>query len=204
MPLSSRQLVDFLEEVDGELERKIKLVAAGGTAMTLYRLKPSTVDVDFTGPMEDIELFEAVSRRLQPGFRIDTWPDGQVFSQFLPADYLEKSERINARRLKKIELRALQPLDIVATKIGRLDGRDLDDIKACIRARRLSKRMIVERAGQTQYAGNRGVYEHNLRTVTTDLFRRSKRSARLARRVGQGRHKKGRIRVAQGMTHGEE
>lgn len=178
MPLSSRQLIDFLEEVDKQLERRITLVAAGGTAMTLYRLKPSTVDVDFTGPKEDIKLFEAVSKRLQPGFKVDTWPDGQVFSQLLPADYLQKGERINTRRLKKIELRALQPLDIIATKIGRLDGRDLDDIKACVKTGRLSKKMIVERARHTQYVGRQELYDYNLETVIKELFGLPKKAAR--------------------------
>lgn len=178
MPLSLRQLIDFLEEVEGQLERRITLVAAGGTAMTLYRLKPSTIDVDFTGPKADIELFEVASKRLQPGFKVDTWPDGQVFSQFLPADYLEKSRRINTRRLKRIELRALHPVDIVATKIGRLDERDFDDIRACVKSGRLSKKVIVERAGQTQYVGNQEVYDYNLETVTRSLFGRSKRAMR--------------------------
>lgn len=178
MPLSSRQLIDFLEEVDKQLERRITLVAAGGTAMTLYKLKPSTRDVDFTGPGKDLELFEGVSDRLQSGFKVDTWPDGQVFSQFLPRNYLEKSERINTRRLKKIDLRALHPVDIVVTKIGRLDDRDFDDIRACVKDRKLTKEMIVDRAKRTHYAGNQDLYNHNLESVTKELFGSSRKVER--------------------------
>lgn len=39
--------------------RKELLVAAGGTAMTLLDLKPSTIDIDFTMP--DIVSFDLVA-----------------------------------------------------------------------------------------------------------------------------------------------
>jgi Nucleotidyltransferase of unknown function (DUF6036) len=163
LAVSSRQLLGFLEEVNEVLERRIVLVAVGGTAMTLYGLKPSTIDVDFTGPAEDVALFVRAVKKVQPGFRVDVWPNGQVFSQFLPSDYLGKSRRI--KRLGKIGLRALTPVDIVVTKIGRLDKRDLDDIKACVERFRLGKSAISRRAKRVEYAGNRKVFDHNLETV---------------------------------------
>lgn len=166
MPLSSRQLIDFLEEVEEQLQQSITLVAAGGTAMTLYRLKPSTIDVDFTGPGKDIDLFRRAVRLVQAGFKVDTWPNGQVFSQFLPPDYLRKSKPIKTH-LQSIKLKALQPLDIVVTKLGRLDERDFDDIKACIEEFKLSKGMIIRRARQVHYVGNERVFEQNLRSVTS-------------------------------------
>lgn len=173
MPLSSRQIVEFLEEIGKSLDERITLVAAGGTALTLYRLKPSTIDVDFTGPARDIGLFNSAVQISQPGFKVDTWPDGQVFSQFLPSNYLTRSKRL--KRLKKIELRALAPVDIVVTKMGRLDQRDYDDIKACIQGFKLSKRAIIQRASLVQYAGNESIYNRNLETITSDFFRRKKR-----------------------------
>ena len=48
MSLDNTKLLDFLGEVDKELSRKIVVVAIGGTAMTLVKAKPSTIDVDFT------------------------------------------------------------------------------------------------------------------------------------------------------------
>jgi hypothetical protein len=98
LSISSKQLVDFLNEVGRTLDRKIVLVAAGGTALTLYRAKASTLDVDFTGPAKDVELFQKAAKATQPGFRVDVWPNGQVFSQFLPEDYLRKSKRISSLR----------------------------------------------------------------------------------------------------------
>lgn len=54
MPLSKTGLVDFLDIVDREMKRKITLVAVGGIAMTLLDLKPSTIDIDFTAPSDDL------------------------------------------------------------------------------------------------------------------------------------------------------
>ena len=50
MSLDNTKLLDFLEEIDRELSRKIVIVAVGGTAMTLVNAKPSTIDIDFTIP----------------------------------------------------------------------------------------------------------------------------------------------------------
>ncbi len=168
MSISSKQLVDFLDEVGRTLDRKIVLVAAGGTALTLYRVKASTIDVDFTGPAQDVELFQMAVNATQPGFKVHVWPDGQVFSQFLPDDYLGKSKRISS--LKNIELRALAPADIVVTKVGRLDQRDMDDIEVCIRKFRLTRNSIVRRGKQVEYAGNQDVFDHNLESVTARFF----------------------------------
>ena len=167
MAVTLRQLLRFLGEVQKVLERRVVLVAVGGTAMTLYKLKPSTVDIDFTGPAEDVKLFVGAVKRVQPGFRVDAWPNGQVFSQFLPSDYLNKSRRI--KKLRRVELRALAPVDIVVTKIGRLDQRDLDDIKMCRKRFRLGNAAIVRRAARVEYAGSRKVFDNNLETVLRQL-----------------------------------
>lgn len=53
----------LLSSVDEELERRIVLVAVGGTAMTLLDLKPSTIDIDFTGPYDDIREFNRIQKR---------------------------------------------------------------------------------------------------------------------------------------------
>ncbi len=162
-------MMEFLEEIDKELNEPITLVAAGGTAMTLLDVKPSTIDVDFTGPAASVRELEIVLERLQPGFRVDCWSDGMVFSQSLPEDYLERSTRIETA-LKRIELRALQPLDIVVTKIGRLDERDWQDVEQCIRRFNLTRSQIRRRAAQVDYVGNEEVYRSNVKSVLTRLF----------------------------------
>lgn len=47
MSLDNTKLLDFLGEIDRELEHKIVVVAVGGTAMTILNAKPSTIDVEY-------------------------------------------------------------------------------------------------------------------------------------------------------------
>ncbi len=168
MPLDGAQLFDFLDTLGKELPRRIILAAAGGTAMTLLGLKPSTRDVDFTGPLEDIEALKRALKMTPHGFKVDCWPGGQVFSQILPRDYLKKS--IPVRRVKNIDLRALHPLDVVVTKIGRLDERDLEDIEACIKGYRLTKTQVLRRAKGVEYVGNQEIYDYNLQYTIRRFF----------------------------------
>jgi uncharacterized nucleotidyltransferase DUF6036 len=169
MSLSKNSLIEFLEALDEEFSRKVIIVAAGGTAMTLLNGKPSTIDVDFTIPKEFYEDFKLALKNIPHGFKVDVWPEGQVFSQMLPSDYLEMSILIQTT-LKQIELRTLHPLDIVVTKIGRLIGRDMGDIEICIRNFDLKAEQIRERASKIGYAGNDKVYEINLNTVIQRFF----------------------------------
>ena len=144
MPCDKSALLEFLEVLNDDLTRKITLVAAGGTAMTLLGLKPSTIDIDFTIPSVDLLEFERTLKNNPPGYKVDKWADGYVFCQSLPADYLDKSMKI--KEYSHILLKALQPVDIVVTKIGRLNQRDIQDIETCIREFKISKDEIIARA----------------------------------------------------------
>ena len=164
MSLDNTKLLDFLGEIDKELERKIIVVAVGGTAMTLLNAKPSTIDVDFTISTKYFDDFQRAKNIVQPGFRVDVFHDGAVFVTMLPDDYLKKSMLIKTK-MKNIDLRALHPVDIVITKIGRLDSRDKQDIESCIKKFMLKKNQIVSRAKQLGYTANDKVYRDNLELV---------------------------------------
>lgn len=169
MRFEKSRLIDFLEVLDGAITKKITLVAAGGTAMTLLGLKTSTIDIDFTIPQEDVQKFENALEKVPHGFKIDYWAGGVVFSQTLPEDYLDKSITVKTS-LKKIELRALHPVDIVATKIGRLDERDLQDIEACIRKFKLTAEQVKKRANAVEYVGHERSYQTNMTYVLKNFF----------------------------------
>jgi len=139
--------------------------------MTLLDLKPSTIDIDFTGPYDDIAEFNKIQKGIPHGFNIDTWTDGMVFSQGLPEDYLRKSIAVKTK-LKRINLRALHPIDIVVTKIGRLNERDAQDIELCIRKFKVKKSQISKRANMVQYAGNEMAYANKLEYVLKSFFAR--------------------------------
>jgi len=97
MPLNKKQLLDFLEELDKELEREITIVAVGGTAMTLHNAKASTTDVDFTIPGDDFDEFKRILDITPHGFKVDMWTDGLVFSQDLPRTILTKASQSKQR-----------------------------------------------------------------------------------------------------------
>lgn len=169
MSLNKSTLLDFLEELDKELERKITVVAVGGTAMTLHNAKASTIDVDFTIPSEDFAEFHRVLDLIPHGFKVDTWNNGMVFSQDLPDDYLAKSKLIKTK-MKNMKLKTLDPLDIIVTKIGRLNARDKEDIATCIKKFHITKAQIKERAKQVVYVGREENYEINLNHVVKKFF----------------------------------
>ncbi len=170
MPVDNAKLLDFLGEIDKELARKIAIVAVGGTAMTLVNAKLSTIDVDFTIPGEDYDEFERANKIVQPGFRVDAFRDGAVFVTVLPDDYLNKSRPI-ATRLKNIDLRALDPVDIIITKIARLDERDEQDIESCITNFQITRKQIEQRAKDMNYAGSDEIFMDNLKTVLERFFK---------------------------------
>ncbi len=169
MSLDKTQLLEFLEVLEEELPREITLVAVGGTALTLLDLKTSTIDVDFTISDKDYEDFAKAEKATPHGFEIDKWVGGMVFSTILPDDYLEKSIPLKVN-LKKIKLYALHPLDIVITKIGRLNDRDVPDIKICVKKYSITKEEIKQRATQIELAGSEEAYDVNLQMVLNTDF----------------------------------
>jgi len=170
MSLDKSKLLGFLEELNENLERKITLVAVGGTALTLLGMKASTIDIDFTIPSQDFEEFERAERATPHGFHIDKWQDGVVFSTSLPEDYL-KTSLVSDLNADMIDLRALHPLDIVVTKIGRLNERDKSDIEICIKKFKLQKDEIIKRAQKIELAGSEEAYDVNLQLVVNTYFK---------------------------------
>lgn len=169
MSLNKKQLLDFLEELDKELDHGITVVAVGGTAMTLHNAKASTIDVDFTIPTEHYSEFHRVLDLVPHGFKVDTWNNGMVFSQDLPDDYLTKSKHVRTK-MKNMKLKTLDPLDIIVTKIGRLNERDKEDIATCIKKFKITKVQIKKRAKQVIYTGREENYEINLNHVMKNFF----------------------------------
>ena len=156
--------------MNSDLTKKVTPVAVGGTAMTLLDLKQSTIDIDFTIPSSDLPEFERALKGNPPGFKIDRWADGYVFCQSLPSDYLDKSIKI--KKYSHIQLRALNPIDIVVTKIGRLNQRDIQDIETCIKKHKISKDEIITRATLVSptYVPREKDYQYHLEWVIKKFF----------------------------------
>jgi len=172
MPLDKASLLDFVGLVDEEITQKISIIAVGGTAMTLLGLKSSTIDVDFDFPRpEDLAAFNDAVNIINPGLRIDKFIGSQIFSVSLPSDYDAMSLPIKTHKpLKHVKLFALHPLDLVVTKVGRLNDRDVEDIKTCIETYRLTRKQVEKRGLSVEEAGNERIYRDNLKYVLEHFF----------------------------------
>jgi len=169
--IAKEPLLALIHEVDTHLQNKIDLYAVGGTAMTLLNLKASTKDIDFNVDSKDAKEFKTALAKTIHGYRIDLYFDGMIFTQQLPTDYTDKAIPIK-EKFNKINLYSIHPVDIIVSKIGRLNDRDFEDIKDCITKYKLTVKQIQERGNQVIYAGNEDNYKYNLKDVITKMFKK--------------------------------
>jgi hypothetical protein len=169
MAIDKDTLLDLLAEVDKALTKKMSIVAVGGTAMTLLDLKQSTIDIDFNALKDDVTELRRAFNSIPHGFRVDLFVEGMIFSQLLPDDYLEKCIPVKVK-FAHIHLFALHPVDIVVTKIGRLNERDVEDIKSCVKKFKLARKDVEKRALQVVYVGREENYRINLRYALKEFF----------------------------------
>ena len=128
MVVDSNSLYEFLRELGDVLNSNCTLVAAGGTALTLHDIKHSTEDVDFVvvdGREEAIK--EAICSINGPP--TDLFPAGMVFNNPLPPGYVSRAKDVGAFGV--LTVMAMDPLDVIMTKIARAEGKDMEDIRAC-------------------------------------------------------------------------
>jgi hypothetical protein len=133
-------LLGRLAAWDGFLKRKVRLIACGGTALTLLGIKESTKDIDLIVP---VEKEHAYLLRILPelGYRnVTGWgwarDDGFIFDLFrgkrvhtteLLESPLEKGRHAPAKEYSHIYLGVLNPYDIIITKLFRAAQVDIDD-----------------------------------------------------------------------------
>ena len=138
--------------------------------MTLLGLKPSTLEIAFTGSLWDIIEFEEAHQSLYHSFDVRCWKDGQLLTVSLPRDYMGKSIMIETN-LAKIKLFALNPVDIVVAKIAGLKQRDWDDIESCVNTYGLAAEDIRERCASAKCTDNQTSFEANRDLLFSKLSR---------------------------------
>lgn len=147
--VDSSELKVFLQRLDNELKKPVSIVAFGGTALMLVGLKGSSEDIDLI-VNGDKKLRDKIKSflREQSGTRIDICPKGEITPFYkLPSDYQQRSVEIPGLNLKNIKLTALDPLDVLVSKIGRYISRDEGDIRKIIAERHYSFFDIETRFG---------------------------------------------------------
>ncbi|MFI5348000.1 MAG: DUF6036 family nucleotidyltransferase [Elusimicrobiota bacterium] len=146
--LTKQGLWDILEAWDPFLPRQVRLVACGGTALTLQDLKESTKDVDFLVPDED--EYKALLSTIQKldyrrvtgsgwardgGFIFDLFPGKIVFKTELLDSPLDEGRYIPIRTFKKLLVAALNDHDLIISKMFRGSDVDIDDCLRLIKGR---------------------------------------------------------------------
>ena len=164
--IDKNDLISWLKNVDIKLDRKITLIAVGGTAMTLLGLKASTRDIDFCIDSKNLAAFK---RAIDNEFKVDIFVDGFIFAEQLPDDYADLA--IDILQMEKIYLKALSPIDIVITKTARLNARDEEDIAAL--PKKIDRESLIKRfEGVIEtYAGNESIYRYNFDYVLNRYFK---------------------------------
>jgi hypothetical protein len=148
--LTKQDLWDILEAWEPFLPRQVRLVACGGTALTLQDLKESTKDVDFLVPDED--EYKAVLSTIQKlnyrqvtgsgwardgGFTFDLFPGKTVFKTELLDSPLDEGRYIPIRTIKKkLLVGALNDHDLIISKMFRGTEVDVDDCLMLIKGRK--------------------------------------------------------------------
>ena len=157
---------------------KIRLIACGGTALTLLGYKESTKDVDFLIP--EIAEHERLTRFLQNagyaqvgGYKwrrkgefleFDLFPGSRVFMTELMRSPLEKGGHRLIREFDKIHLGVLNSFDWLITKLARGSEADYQDCLALLRNEKVDWPKFSDfYAEAAKYSINFGIEEDKAR-----------------------------------------
>lgn len=139
-------LLARLADWDSFLRRRVRLIACGGTALTLLNIKPSTKDIDLIVPHpgEHDYLFRTLDQlgyksvsgsSLQRGddFVFDLFRGPRVHTTELLESPLEAKNHLLIREFSYIYLGALNFYDLLITKLFRGTSADIEDCLALMR-----------------------------------------------------------------------
>jgi len=143
--LSDNDLLDTLDNWNSLMNFRVSLIACGGTALTLLKIKDSTKDIDFIVPMQkeydrlmkflrDLgyeEKGSGLAHDDDPNFIYQFWYGNKVFTTDLLDSPLDPDKHILIKQWSHIYLGALNLNDLIITKMFR--GTSVDR-KDCIDA----------------------------------------------------------------------
>lgn len=184
MAVDKGWLLSMLEEWNSSAAKdklRIRLIAVGGTALTLLNIKASTKDIDFTVPEDDVAALMAllerigakhaggISYRTKEGARLDVFKGGQIFSTALPEDFLERSAMV--KDFGRIRLHALSLHDIIITKLARGSVDDEEDIRAVFKVHEIDVAMLKTRNREVQKLNHDKILEYHFERLLNVLLK---------------------------------
>jgi len=133
-------LLNTLSLWNSYLKRKVRIIACGGTALTLMNLKESTKDVDFLIPerneyryliknMMDLGYKQTTGTGWQKnkGFIFDLFVGKTIFTTELLESPLEPGKHIPYKEFSSVYLGILNYYDLIISKLFRFTPVDTDD-----------------------------------------------------------------------------
>jgi hypothetical protein len=157
--LSANDLLDTLDNWNSLMNFRVHLIACGGTALTLLKIKESTRDIDFTVPVHkeydrlmkflgDLGYEEkggGLAHDDDPNFIYQFWCGNKVFTTDLLDSPLEPGKHIPIKRWSHIYLAALNLTDLIITKMFRGTSVDRDDCIAAFATGQVKAEELLER-----------------------------------------------------------
>jgi hypothetical protein len=128
--LSANDLLDTLDNWNSLMNFRVSLIACGGTAMTLLKIK---------------EQGGGLAHDDDPNFIYQFWCGNKVFTTNLLHSPLEPGKHIMVKRWSHIYLGALNLTDLIITKMFRGTPVDRDDCIAAFASGQVNAEQLLER-----------------------------------------------------------
>lgn len=139
-------LLDIISVWDSFLNKRIHLIACGGTALTLLAVKASTKDIDLIAPnLDEYEYLITILKQLgyksasgwgwsrEDGYIFDLFKGKLVHTTELLESPLKQGNHILLKEFEKIYLGVLNYYDIIISKLFRATTIDVQDCLALIK-----------------------------------------------------------------------
>ena len=156
--ISGVDLLDTLENWDSLMNFRVRLIACGGTALTLLNIKESTKDIDLIVPETSeydklMKFLKALNYRFKgnglvheddPYFIYQFWCGNKIFTTDLLESPLKENKHILINRWTHIYLGALNLTDLIITKMFRGTPGDREDSIAAFSTGQVDAEKLLE------------------------------------------------------------
>jgi hypothetical protein len=181
---SGIDLLDTLENWDSLMNFRVRLIACGGTALTLLNIKESTKYIDLIVPEKNeyhklIKFLKALNYRYKgnglvheddPNFIYQFWCGNRVFTTDLLESPLKENNHILINKWSHIYLGALNLTDLIITKMFRGTHADREDCIAAFATGQVDAEKLLGRYSEAaRYDLNPEKVLQNFVYLTEDL-----------------------------------
>ncbi len=189
--IDTENLLKTLSIWNSYLQKKVHLIACGGTALTLLAIKESTKDIDLIVPEESeyIYLVKILKElgykqitqygwKKDDGFIFDLYPGNNIYTTGLLESPLEDRNNLKYKEFSSIYLGILNYYDLIISKIFRCSSVDIQDCKALFKAKheeidieRLKKRFFKTSSYDISDDKNKRNFKHFLRILNKEGYK---------------------------------